>query len=283
MKIAHLILCHAGPRQLERLIRRLVHTDAWCYIHLDNKAAIEPFLSLQELPNVSFVKNRVSVHWGGYSIVQATLNGFGEILSSGLGFTHVNLLSGQDYPLKSTDAIHKFFDHSPGRTFMHTLSVVNEWTEALPRITKYHLANMNFPGKYKAERLINAVMPVRKFPEQLVPVGRSQWFTIIAEHAAYIIEYLARNKKVVDFFKLSWAPDEMIFQTVLYNSVHKEQMVNDNLRYIDWSAGGSSPKVLTMSDAAALTQSDKLFARKFNPTIDSAILDHLDKSALLNH
>ena len=277
MKIAHLILCHSNPSQLERLVKRLLHNDAWIYIHLDNKAAIAPFLHLQELPNVIFVKKRVNVYWGGYSIIQATLNGFTEILASGLTFDYINLLSGQDYPIKSTATIHQFLANNPGKAFMHTLSVEHEWQEAIPRIAKYHLANVNFPGKYRVERLINAVMPKRKLPLALIPVGRSQWFTVTPTHIAYIVDYLSSNKQVVDFFKLSWAPDEMIFQTVLYNSIYKNDIINDNLRYIDWSAGGASPKVLTMADAAALKNSDKLFARKFNPDVDSAILDYLDK------
>ena len=277
MKIAHLILCHANLDQLERLIGRLQHPDAWVYIHVDNKAPIEPFLRLQSLPNVVLVKNRVEVYWGGYSIVQATLNGFAEILSSGIGFNYINLMSGQDYPIKSTEYIHKFLAENPGKAFMHTLSVMHEWQEAIPRITKYHLVNFHFPGRYKVEKVINTIMPSRRFPGSLTPVGRSQWLTITPAQAAYIINYLADNKQFTNFFKLSWAPDEMIFQTILYNSPYKDNIVNDNLRYIDWSQGGASPKLLTMSDADALTKSEKLFARKFNPATDSAILDHLDK------
>ena len=69
----------------------------------------------------------------------------------------------------------------------------------------------------------------------------------------------------------------MIFQTILHNSPHKVAIVNDNLVYTDWSAGGASPKVLTMGDADKLLSSDKLFARKFSVSADSEILDYLDK------
>lgn len=277
MKIAHLILCHSNPGQIERLIRRLQHPDAWFYIHVDNKAMLEPFLPLEALPNTVLVKNRVDVYWGGYSIVQATLNGFTEILASGISFSYINLMSGQDYPIKSTNDIHSFFAANPDKAFMHTLSVMQEWQEAIPRITKYHLVNFHFPGRYKVEKVINTIMPSRRFPGSLTPVGRSQWLTITSEQTAYILNYLATNKQFVNFFKLSWAPDEMIFQTILYNSPFKNNIVNNNLRYIDWSQGGASPKLLRMEDADALRASDKLFARKFNPAEDSAILDYLDK------
>jgi hypothetical protein len=278
MKIAHLILCHSNPNQLSRLVKRLMHEDAHFYIHLDKKTDIAPFLFLAEMPRVFFVKKREKVYWGSYSIVQATLNGFEEILDSDITYGYINLLSGQDYSLKSTQAIHDFFKQNQGKAFMHFLSVEDEWQEAIPRITKYHLTDYNFPGRHKVERWMSAIMPKRKFPLSLAPMGRSQWFTIAPHFAAYILAYLKREPKLAQFFKLTWAPDEMIFQTILYNSPLKSDMVNDNFRYIDWPAGKASPKTLTMADAGNLLASGKLFGRKFSPDVDNEILDLLDKT-----
>jgi hypothetical protein len=53
-------------------------------------------------------------------------------------------------------------------------------------------------------------------------------------------------------------------------------MVNDNLLYIDWSAGTPNPKLLTMDDKDKMVQSGKFFARKFDPKVDEKILDYLD-------
>jgi len=52
--------------------------------------------------------------------------------------------------------------------------------------------------------------------------------------------------------------------------------VNDDLRYVDWSEGGASPRVLTSYDLDRMTRSSALFARKFDPRIDSAVIDALD-------
>ncbi len=276
MKIAHLILCHANPPQLQRLVQRLVHRDAACYIHLDLKADITPFLSLADMPNVYFIQNREKVYWGGYSIVQATINGFIEIAASGIAYDAINLLSGQDYPLKPADEIHSFLEQHKGKAFMHTLSVLNEWQEAIPRVTKYHLANMNFAGKYRTEQLLSKLLPKRSMPNGMEAVGRSQWFTIPLECSVYITDHLKKHKNVVRFFKLTWAPDELIFQTILHNSQYRSNMVNDNLRYIDWSAGGASPKLLTMDDKDKLMNSGKLYARKFDTLKSNELLDAID-------
>ena len=277
MKIAHLILAHANPEQLKRLLGKLMHEDAHFYIHLDKKTDITPFLPLAEKGKVFFINNREKVYWGGYSIVQATVNSFQEILDSGVTYGYINLLSGQDYPIKSNAYIHEFLAKNPGKVFMHALSVEDEWHEAIPRISRYYLIHYKLPfGTYRAEQLLNALLPKRKLPAGIKAMGRSQWFTASPESIAYIIKYINEQQWVSKFFKLSWAPDELIFQTILYNSPFREKMVNDNLLYVDWSKGDASPKILTMDDATILKNSGKLFARKFNPQTDSTILDYLD-------
>jgi len=276
MKIAHLILAHSQPQQLQRLIRKLYNPGADFYLHIDAKTDIKPFMALKNLPHVYFIQKREKVLWGAYSIVQATINGFKEILKSSKQYDYINLLSGQDYPIKSTEYIHRFLADYNGKLFMEFYPVENVWEEAIPRIKKYHLLNYNIPGKYKIENFINAFLPERKMPEGLVAVGRSQWFTITRNAASYIVDYLETHPNVAFFFKLSWAPDEMIFHTILYNSVFRDYMVNNNLRYIDWSEGKPSPKTFTIKDAVVLKNSDKLFARKFNPNVDERIFDEID-------
>jgi hypothetical protein len=279
MKLAHLILAHNQPAQLERLIGRLAHPDADIYIHLDKKTPIQQFEYLQQLPNVFFVQERVKVYWGSYNIVQATLNGFKEILHSGKPYQYVNLLSGQDYPLTSAGKIHSYLSANPDTAFMNYKLFDPDWTEALARIQEYHFNNLQIKGRYALQKLVNKILPRRTFPNGLIPVGRSQWFTISTDHVKYILGYWENNPKLQRFIKLTWAPDEFIFQTILYNSIYKAQMVNNDLRYIDWSDSGVSPKTLTMADAETLRASGKLFARKFDQDKDGAILDLLDKLA----
>mgnify|MGYP001806208793 CR=1 FL=1 len=218
MKVAHLILAHAQPQQLARLINSLQHPDADFYIHLDKKTDIRPFQALIHGKNVFFVKQRVKVRWGAYSIVQATLNGFEDILASGVAYQYVNLLSGQDYPLKKTADIHAFFEVNYPTQYMEFVSVQNDWQEAIPRISRYHLVNFDIPWKFKIEEWINKVLPDRKMPKQLVVVGRSQWFTITLDAVRYIVDYLEKNPRLVRFFKFTWGVDEIIFQSILFYS-----------------------------------------------------------------
>ena len=78
---------------------------------------------------------------------------------------------------------------------------------------------------------------------------------------------------------MTWAVDELIFQTILLNSEFKDSIVNDHLRYIKFLKGDSRPQTLTIKDADILVTSGKFYARKFDPSKDTAILDYLDQIA----
>lgn len=276
MKIAHLILAHNAPKQLERLIKRLSHPDASIYVHLDKKTSVEPFEYLKAYNNVLFIKQRIKVYWGSYNMVEATIAGFKEIIASGQVYDYFNLLSGQDYPIKSTSYIHSYLASNPGRAFMNYLLLESDWMEALPRIQSYHFNSLRIPGRYIFQSIVNKLLPLRKLPNGLIAAGRSQWFTIPPDCVNYLLAYWENNPKFRRFIKLTWAPDEFVFQTILYNSVHKNKMLNNDLRYIDWSNGGVSPKTLTLDDSNVLLSSSGLYARKFDEKIDVGILDFID-------
>jgi hypothetical protein len=280
MKLAHLILAHTRHNQLARLIKRLHHPDADIYIHVDEKTNSAEFDDLQLIAPIFFITNRVAVDWGNYNMVEATLNSFEEIISQNINYSHINLLSSQDYPLKNASQIQSFLFDNAGKTFMRSFAIPEEWDEPMGRLTKYNFGDYKFAGKHQLQNLANRILPDRKIPTGLKMYGRSQWFTITPQCALYVINYLRDNRSVRLFFKHTWACDELVFQTILLNSPLKDSVVNDHLRYIKFKRGDSRPKTLTIADAADLTASGKLYARKFDSAVDQQILDHLDSLAV---
>lgn len=279
--IVYLIIAHnyPSPNNLVRFINLLKYENDLVYIHVDLKYDLTDFKScFSNQANVRFIKNRVKVYWAAYSMVQATVNSFNEILSEVKDFDYLNLLSAQDYLLKPIASFHDFLHNHPGKAFMHCLDVNTEWTEAKSRVTQYHLTNFRFPGKYKLQKLINLILPSRKMPCNMTIVGRSQWFTISKKHVDYIVTTIANYPQLVLFFKFTWAPDEFIFQTILFNSIYKDDIVNNNLRYIDWSEGKKNPKIFTSDDLNLLIESNQFFARKFDLNVDSTIFDLIDQN-----
>jgi hypothetical protein len=274
MKIAHLILTHKNPAQLKRLIGALKHPSFYFYIHIDKKADAAQFAHLVNDRDVFFIRNRTSIYWAGYGTIQATLNGFEEILP--LGYDYINVISGQDFPLKSAGYIYDYINERKGREFITCESIDDEWSEAAPRVRKYHLINWRIPGKYRLEKLVNAVLPARKFPMDHKIVGRANWFTLTTPAARYVLDFLQKHPELVRYYKFCWGADEFIFSTIIYNSHFRDRIVN-NLVYVDWSEKKAHPKILTIHDLDALKHSDKLFARKFDMETDALIIDELDE------
>lgn len=280
--IAHLILSHKSPRALARLARAISYKDADIYIHVDKKTLIDPFKKcLAGVDNVFFIKRRTKVNWGGYSMVKATLVSMDEIMSLEKRYDHINLLSESDYPLKPAIEVHRFLDNYTGKSFMEMrLSDSDWWKEAQQKVQHYHWVDLSFRGKYLLQHLVNSLAPKRKLPSKMVFTGRSQWMTLATTHIQFILEYSRKNPRVIRFFRQTWGPDEFFFQTVLYNSAHRKDLINDNLRYIDWSEGKASPKILVAADFTALEKSGKLYARKFSQDTDHTILNLIDHRLL---
>lgn len=273
MKIAHLILAHKNPAQLERLLNALDHPGFDFYIHIDKKTDDRPFRYLFDRPSVFPVVNRTSIYWAGYGTIQATINGFKEIPRK---YDYVNVISAQDFPIKPADYIYQYIANRNGKEFITCESIDGSWSEAASRVRKYHLINWRIPGRHRLETLINKLLPARKFPFDHKIVGRANWFTLTPEAINYSLDFIDRHPELVRYYKLCWGADEFIFSTILYNSTFKERII-DNLVYVDWSGPKTGhPKILRAEDFGRLTASPKLFARKFDMETDSVIFSLLE-------
>jgi Core-2/I-Branching enzyme len=275
MKLAHLILAHNKPHQLLLLVNRLSHKNADIYIHLDLKTDIAHFQALKSLPNVFFVNDRESVVWGEYSIIQATLNGMSEILNSGMRYSHINLLSGLDYPLKTASDIQNFLFARANQNFMWYDRIFNDWVHGQKRMNTYYLGDYRFPGRYHIAALLNKALPARRLPNRLTAYGRAQWVTLTTDCVAFVLKYINDNRALQRYFKMTWAVDEVFFQTIICNSEWKDTVVNDNLRYVVLKPD-FRPATFTIQDGAALLASGKCYARKFDMDVDSEILSFID-------
>lgn len=273
MKIAHLILIHKNPEQLQKMLAATRHPHFHFYIHLDKKTDRSPFIHLYDNETVFEIKNRTPVHWGGWGTIQATINGWEEIPLQ--NYDYINVISGQDFPIKSPAEIHDYFAQRKGKEFITIESIEDTWKEAAPRVKKYHLINWKLPGKFRLEKLVNKLMPPRKFPLPYAFVGRANWFTLTPAAIRYALNFLKEHPEVVRYFKYCWGADEFIFSMILYHSHFRENIV-DNVVYVDWTGQTQGhPRILNSSDFEKLKASDKLFARKFDDKTDAAIFDLL--------
>jgi hypothetical protein len=280
MRIAHLIIAYKEPTQVARLVKALSHEDFDFFIHLDKKADRTAFDLVARMDRVQFIRNRVLVRWAGFSFTEAIITGLREVLASGVAYDFINVMSGQEYPLKPVASMVDFLGNHIGSTFMSYEKEGSPWwQEAIGRIEQYHSTDFQFKGQYRLQKLVNRIMPKRKFPLPYTLYGGncSMYWTISRACAGYVVSFLDQHQALQRFARFTWAPDEFLIPTIIMNSPFREKVINNNLRYIDWSLGGANPKLLTVADLDKLARSESFFARKFDIRQDSVVLDKLDE------
>jgi Core-2/I-Branching enzyme len=278
MRIDYLIKAHKAPEQLVRLVQRLDEGDVRFYIHVNSLTDDETFTAMQQglrgRENVVWVP-RVACYWGGFSLLQATLVGIESILASGDLPDHAFLLSGQDYPLRPPREIEAFLEARRGRNLLHYFRLpAEEWAGedgGLNRVRWPHFERI----RYKT-RLLRLPIP-RRFPSEFVLYGGMAFWVLTGDALAAVMRFVAERPDVLDFLRRTKMPDEIFFQTVLLNGPLAETVENKLVHYIDWSAGSAHPAILGTADLPKLRASDELFARKFDASVDSEILDLLDR------
>lgn len=279
MKIAIVLLVHKNPQQVARLIKRLSHPDIDCWVHIDKKFDSKIFRDTLSAQNVFFVQPNIRVDWGCYNTVEAMLLALQNAVAAREKYSYIVFLSGQDYILQPPDVLLNYLNENNGLEHM-SIQPYESAQSNIIRIEKYHLNGYTFRGKKFLERIINKMLPRRKFPYPFEIRKGSQWFTITKNAAVYILQFVAKNPGYANYFKLVDTPDEFFFQTILYNSEFRYKIRDGVLHYTDWSEKKKHPKFLTITDKDKLRDSYYFFARKFDMAFDAKILDVIDKEKL---
>lgn len=289
-KHAYLLLVHTCPGQVRKLLALLDDPRNDIFIHIDKKAPFGPEVleSSCRHSGLHFIEPRISVHWGGVSIMRAELALLKAATPGNYAFYH--LLSGLDLPLKPQDEIHAFFDAHPDREFLRLWQMEGSHDH---RFTCYNI----FPeGKHSwyLNLLNNLGISVQKLLGIHINPGisfyySSQWFSITDDFAHYV---LSQEKWLEKVFSHTGTCDEVFMSTLLMNSpfrdrlfdssFHQERMGDPdpehpgNLRFIDWTRGKSvrHPWVFVSDDKALLESVPHFWARKFDERVDADIIDY---------
>jgi hypothetical protein len=116
----------------------------------------------------------------------------------------------------------------------------------------------------------------RKYLRGLEPYSGSATWGLTADACRYILEFIERNQRVVEYFQNVFAPDESFFHTILGNSAFRPRVRRD-LVYSDWSSSQNGhPAMISDRHVAFFEEREKvvlndfygpgelLFARKFS-------------------
>lgn len=274
--IAYFILVHRFPEQFKRLFRSIYLPGNSYVVHIDKSSgtalAHDLAVFLAPYQGVRILPARKAL-WGGYSLVDAELRGMAALLEMDAGWTHYINLSGQDFPLKSQGYIRGFLAAHPGRQFIRAVCQRSERPDTLNRVSHYFLELFG--------RIFRTGV-ARKFLPDASPFIGTQWKAVTRSFC----EFVCTDTRVLPFkrfYRRSFIADEAFFQTVLMNHAGHGEVMNDDLRMIDWVPDGDiklRPRNFGSADMPALTRSLDLFARKFDGTEDRDVLGLLEAHLL---
>lgn len=272
ISIAYLILVHRLPNQFKKLFKAIYDSSNFYLIHIDKKANqeigedIKKFL--QQYKNIHILDNE-NVIWGGYSMVQAELNGMKYLLNMDAKWDYFINLSGQDYPLRSQKIIQEFLLENNGKSYIKIDNQEKVRPETMNRIENYF---------EESEDKISDKTHKRGFMKDVIPYIGGQWM-ILTRSCCEFINSSSEVKKFEDYYLNTLIADESFFQTVLMNTSFKGTLINDDKRAIIWIQDGDiklRPKTFTKNDLAFLQKGNHLFARKFDDNVDNKIIDYIN-------
>lgn len=298
--VAFLVMAHTDPASLRRLCARLGAPWASVFVHIDARAAIEPFRdALATLHHVSLLGDhaRVAVNWAGYSQVRAAQTLFAAALALP-NITRFCLLSGSDYPIKPLAHIRTALDddaeyvsidrivdgngNTPQDRFLRyrfagDFHLLNERTSPLPMLALL--------AKKLAQRFPRTRLPTRAL------YHGANWCALTREGARRVVELEADDPDMAAFLRRTQSADEFVAQSVVKRppALRIAHLGGGDRRadrvygvhYIDWTTGlRDRPKTLVEADMPMLLATPALFARKFDAIQSAGLLDAIDRTVL---
>lgn len=225
---------------------------------------------------------------GGVTQIQAEL-GLLACATDRRKYAYYHLLSGMDLPLKSQTDIHSFFENNSGKNFVNFSGMKkNEraqyyWFPEMydvishPKfralVQKADMLQVGVQKRFRVNRLKK---------QKLVTFNHgANWFSITDELARELVKY---KEQFLREFQHSYCCDEVFIQSYIISNPRWLETLYKPISYngfesiarcIDWNRG--SPYTWRKEDYSALIQSDYLFARKFDETVDNEIVERIFK------
>ena len=278
------------------LLKKLVDffdDDFSILIFLDKKSNFseDEIEILRKSRNVVFLTRSFNVNWGGPNQLKSRLLLAEEALKfPDLEYFH--FITGQDFPIKSCDNIKSYIQANAGKEFIgNTELPKKEWigNGGLDRVRYYYFHDyINYRTRVgkrilKGSLFLQKLFRInRKIPEGFPKLyGGSPFWTLSYPCLKYIVDYTKENPDFLKRFEFCFGATEIYFQTILMNSHFKENVINKNLRYIDYQTRNNySPAFLDETDYEKLLASDALFARKLRFPISEKLILIIEENIL---
>jgi hypothetical protein len=258
-KQAVALLVHRELNQVNALIALLQSTFD-VFVHIDKKSDISP-----ESIATKNVWKEITVHWGAFNMVEATMFLYKKILATGIPYSHVILLSGDALPVKSNKYITEFLNAKPGVSFLENRPADEVCLERrrlywFNEDLKKHVRGLRkFLNSFRMIRWIQRRLRFWRSIKGFERTG-SQWTILALQH----VQHLVDNCRLSEYRYMA-VPDESFVQNHFTNFGLPYER---NLIYAHWPGKRSlSPNYIDEATFMSLITSHYLFARKVRPEV----------------
>jgi hypothetical protein len=250
--------------------------------------------------NVQMVHPHVNTKWADFSCIEAAISALRLLYTGANAPDWFIYLSSADYPIKPAARIIQDLQTSPFDAYIehrlvqykhyaynadpshpesykgadwlkHCHKLYCSFRVTIPSLTRY------FTPRTRTYWLDHPLITAGRLPfsDSFRCCAGEAWFCTNRKSALALLKFYDEDRAVAAHYRRVLVPEESYFQTVLANSPSLKLSQN-TLRYADWTAGGSHPKILKMEDLPRMAVSNAHFARKFDETTDAKVLDELD-------
>lgn len=287
MKFAYLIMAHHRFDILKLLLEELDDERNDIFLHIDRKTRTVDMDALKSAVHKSkliFV-DRIPVFWGDFSQIQCVINLLKAATQESY-HDYYHLLVGVEFPLKSQDQIHKFFEEHKGKEFIGFDKEDRRFPE---RIKYYYLFKKYARHKTKKERYLNRLGDMLLSVQRRMGINRikgreteyrkgyANW-SITHKLACCIVN---KEKQIRKRYHHTLCADEVFIHTLVYHSefyervYDKEDEYHSAMRLTSWE---DQHNQMHREDLPMLLHTDKLFARKFDDEHALEIIKDILKS-----
>jgi len=306
--LAFFIIVYRQPEFLERMIARLQSEDArhMILIHIDVKSSYSFELSVKrivsKIPNVRVVRFG-SIVYGSSTVVQYVTSAMRYFEENYPHWDFFIPLTGQDYPLLSASQFARVLTYVGNRTWVIGSEDYKECGTVdkrgkvesptlqpqIGRTTHFHYpCNQN--GESKLHRLKTRKAWLFDDEESfLFCKGTTMSSGIFHRNEVKMFVNDLNARKAYAFFRHTMIPEEHIWVSILTNLVSKDRVVERAPCFMSWTMGAGSDGIhntfLTMKQVDLIKEAfrqGKVFARKFDMSVDSDILDWIDAGGLIS-
>lgn len=231
------------------------------YVHVDAKSDYFPNAETAQLANVFLLKDRITVRWGGFSQIEATLKLF-ETAFANEDNAYFHLLSGEDVVLQPFEVIEKQWQQRFDFQAMMTCEMAPQY--AYRFIMDSPHADSDWQRQLTGKiitKLQQGVAKVKPYHSSIY--FGSQWFSVTRADWEKIMPF---TDEYSDFFRHKLVPDEHFFQTLITEKLTNQiRLSNDNRRQIIFDKNvnnGNSPIYLDLLKLEQAKFNGYWFARK---------------------